>query len=261
MKQQLGTVISVPSFFHFNRVGCTLGCTYTTSAAAGHATRRPPIESVAESIVSRSRSPSRRNAEAPRPLESRHDAAARKGAFPFLALAEALRASSRRRLTQWKASANRPLGNGVVEPLSETSQGNGFSEPGGRPSQKNELEMRTKSWTPTGVRTGGPHARQEEGRGGAGGARPSRQLRPRAAPPAGRTAHRRPPIGVAHEAERIVSNRTLPSNDAPIGSARQRVSHRVWVHHRGLASPRDRTLSTFTQVVRVLAGVTRVQRA
>ena len=139
MKQQLGTIISVPSFFHFNRVGCTLGCTYTTSAAAGHATRRPPIESVAESIVSRGRSPSRRNAEAPRPLESRHDAAARKGAFPFLAVAEVLRASSRRRLTQWKASANRPLGNGVVEPLSETSQGNGFSEPGGRPSQKNEL--------------------------------------------------------------------------------------------------------------------------
>ena len=31
--------------------------------------------------------------------------------------------------------------------------------------------MRTKSWTPTGVRTGGPHARQEEGRAGAGRAR------------------------------------------------------------------------------------------
>lgn len=36
---------------------------------------------------------------------------------------------------------------------------------------KKRLEMRTKSWTPTGVRTGGPHVRQEEGRGGAGGAR------------------------------------------------------------------------------------------
>lgn len=37
-------------------------------------------------------------------------------------------------------------------------------------------------------------------RRGTGGARPSRQLRPRAAPPAGRTAHRRPPHGVAPRA-------------------------------------------------------------
>ena len=59
---QLGTVISVPSFFLFDTRGCTFRCTYTTSAAAGRATRRPPIHSVAGSIVSRGGSPSRRMA-------------------------------------------------------------------------------------------------------------------------------------------------------------------------------------------------------
>ena len=62
MKQQLGTVDSVPSFFLFDTRGCTFRCTYTTSAAAGHSARRPPIHSVTGSIVSRGGSPSRRMA-------------------------------------------------------------------------------------------------------------------------------------------------------------------------------------------------------